>query len=345
MRRWLEVQSALHGNVWEWYVQYHECKITIYFRDVREVCYSSSGVYPSLTNPLGDAQLWADFYFLDTDERRRYAQTSHEYLVEQLQFTGDESISSGSTQKIKLAFNHPVKELIWVVQKDDLVDASNKGVMNQIYGPQHWNYTTKADTTGFAGVSTNAFDTGLWSGSPLAINSLFASALSGTPTSNFDPNAGNQTTFNTNFTWYIGSNAGANPVTGGTTGTTTSVGLLDLGVNPVKDAKLMLNGSDRFALRIGDVFSKVIPYAHHENIPAIGINVYSFAISPEQAQPSGSCNFSRIDQAQLNVTLDPATFQGSPGSTGPTSAKLRIYAINYNVLRVMSGMGGLAYSN
>ena len=327
-------------------MQYHECKITIYFRDVKDVCYSSSGVYPSLTQPGGDAQLWATFYFLDTDERRRYAQTSHEYLVEQLQFTGDESISSGSTQKIKLAFNHPVKELVWVVQKDDIVDPSNKGVMDKIFGPQWWNYTTRADLTGFSGVSTNAFDTGLYAGSPLAINPLFSSALTGTSrTSNYDP-AGGVTTFNSNFTWYVGSNAGSNPATGGLNGSTGVIGLLDLGVNPVVNAKLMLNGSDRFATRGGSFFSQVVPYEAHENIPAVGINVYSFAISPESAQPSGSCNFSRIDQAQLNVTLDPAVFIPTEGSTQTaTNAKLRIYAVNYNVLRVMSGMGGLAYSN
>jgi len=62
------------------------------------------------------------------------------------------------------------------------------------------------------------------------------------------------------------------------------------------------------------------------------INVYSFALKPEEHQPSGTCNFSRIDSAKLNFSSDP----GAAGN---------IYAVNYNVLRIMSGMGGLAYSN
>ena len=318
-------------------MQYHECKITIYFRDVREITYLKNNgggtTYPSLTNTGGDAQLWCDYFFLDTDERRRYAQTSHEYLIRQCQFTGDESISSGSTQKVKLAFNHPVLELIWVVQKDDVVDYQNTGVMDKIYGPQHWNYTTRADTSGLSGVVFNAFDSGLHSGSPLATNLAFANPLTTTATSNFDPNAGT-TTYNSNFTWYSGTALGS--ANNGTTG----AALLDLGVNPTLVAKLMLNGSDRFAERSGVYFNTIQPFQHHTAIPAVGINVYSFAISPELSQPSGTCNFSRIDQAQLNVTLNPDTFVATDGNANSTtSAKLRIYAVNFNVLRVMSGMG------
>jgi hypothetical protein len=80
----------------------------------------------------------------------------------------------------------------------------------------------------------------------------------------------------------------------------------------------------------------VQPYQHHTNIPPTGINVYSFALKPEEHQPSGSCNFSRIDNATLQLQLTPKSALGS---------KIRVYAFNYNVLRIMSGMGGLAYSN
>jgi len=83
----------------------------------------------------------------------------------------------------------------------------------------------------------------------------------------------------------------------------------------------------------------VQPYQHHTNVPATGINVYSFALKPEEHQPSGTCNFSRIDNATLQLTLTAATTASS--ATG----KVRVYAVNYNVLRIMSGMGGLAYSN
>ena len=110
--------------------------------------------------------------------------------------------------------------------------------------------------------------------------------------------------------------------------------LYDAGVNMVVDAKLQLNGHDRFSTREGRYFNLVQPYQHHERIPAPGINVYSFGLKPEEHQPSGTCNMSRIDNATLVLTLATVS-----------AHKIRVYATNYNVLRIMSGMGGLAYSN
>ena len=111
------------------------------------------------------------------------------------------------------------------------------------------------------------------------------------------------------------------------------------GKNPVEVAKLQLNGQDRFTEREGSYFDKVQPYQHHSRTPSTGINVYSFALRPEEHQPSGTCNFSRIDKATLQLTVSLNTVVGSH------TAQVRVYALNYNVLRVMSGMGGLAYSN
>jgi len=111
------------------------------------------------------------------------------------------------------------------------------------------------------------------------------------------------------------------------------------GENPVVTAKLQLNGQDRFSEREGTYFDLVQPYQHHTRNPDTGINVYSFALRPEEHQPSGTCNFSRIDNATLQLVLSNATVEGT------STAKVRVYATNYNVLRVMSGMGGLAYSN
>jgi hypothetical protein len=111
------------------------------------------------------------------------------------------------------------------------------------------------------------------------------------------------------------------------------------GQNPVVTAKLQLNGQDRFSEREGTYFSLVQPYQCHTRNPDEGINVYSFALRPEEHQPSGTCNFSRIDNATLQLVLSNATVQGT------NTAKVRVYATNYNVLRIMSGMGGLAYSN
>ena len=111
------------------------------------------------------------------------------------------------------------------------------------------------------------------------------------------------------------------------------------GENPVVTAKLQLNGQDRFSEREGTYFDLVQPYQHHTRNPDTGINVYSFALRPEEHQPSGSCNFSRIDNATLQLVLSNATVEGTE------TAKVRVYATSYNVLRVMSGMAGVAYSN
>jgi hypothetical protein len=111
------------------------------------------------------------------------------------------------------------------------------------------------------------------------------------------------------------------------------------GENPVVVAKLQLNGQDRFSEREGTYFDLVQPFQHHTRAPDTGINVYSFALRPEEHQPSGTCNFSRIDNATLQLVLSNATV------SGVSTAKVRVYAVNYNVLRIMSGMGGLAYSN
>ena len=121
--------------------------------------------------------------------------------------------------------------------------------------------------------------------------------------------------------------------------TETSLSMHCWGENPVVTAKLQLNGQDRFSEREGTYFDLVQPYQHHTRNPDTGINVYSFALRPEEHQPSGTCNFSRIDNATLQLILSNATVEGTK------TAKVRVYATNYNVLRIMSGMGGLAYPN
>ena len=135
-------------------------------------------------------------------------------------------------------------------------------------------------------------------------------------------------------------------------------GNVDTGKNTCDKAKIQLNGQDRFSQRSGDYFNFVQPYNHHTKTPHTGINVYSFALKPEEHQPSGTCNFSRIDNANLFLTvtnntiltgelkLNSGVLSENLGTTkSPANANVRVYAVNYNVLRIMSGMGGLAYSN
>jgi hypothetical protein len=235
-------------------LQYHEVKVNIEFNSMENIratntndMLASSGlVLTSIADfESFSATLWADYIFLDTDERKRFAQLSHEYLIEQLQFTGTESITENTVKASRLSFNHPCKELIWAVRPEPDITGCNV----------NWNNFTNA-----------------------ADNNTISSNL-------------------------------------------------------ITTAKLQLNGNDRFAERDGKYFSLVQPYQHHNNIPVNqGINVYSFALKPEEHQPSGTLNMSRIDTAQLQVK------SSKPG-------ELFVYAVNYNVLRILSGMGGLAYSN
>ena len=110
----------------------------------------------------------------------------------------------------------------------------------------------------------------------------------------------------------------------------------NVSVGPIGTFKLILNGQDRFKEQKGKYFNQVQPYTYHSGTPYPGIYCYSFALKPEEHQPTGTCNFSRIDNAQVDVQIK----SGSVGNT-----VLNMFAVNYNVLRIQSGMGGLAFSN
>ena len=248
-------------------LQYHEVKINIQF-ETGALCQGAAGTLSAFPN----ATLWVDYVFLDTDERRRFAQLSHEYLIEQLQFTGSESISSTKLNS-KLSFNHPCKELVWFANKKSTASGTNQYDVNN-----NWFNFTTAHTN--VTIANNFYNK----------NPLHNTAVAS--------------------------------------------------INPIVTGKLILNGNDRFSARPGSYFNLVQPFQHHENIPTnAGINVYSFALKPEEHQPSGTLNMSRIDTATLSLDLDSSLTGTNISST------LNVYAVNYNVLRILSGMGGLAYSN
>jgi hypothetical protein len=295
-------------------LQYHEVKINLELRPVTDVYWAGTSADGGATwttslgsvsvGSLNACSLYVDYIYLDTDERRRFAQVSHEYLIEQLQYTGEESTNT-TVNKIKLNFNHPCKELIWVVQKSsNVVDQSGAVVAaSHALGKQWYNYTDGQDNT------YNSTD--VWTSSNVTLTGI-------------------------NNDHFTGSMPGV--AAGGANSVFIPVSF-EVGFNPVSLCKLQLNGHDRFSERDGKYFNLVQPYQHHENVPVQGINVYSFGLKPEEHQPSGTCNFSRIDNATLALTLTPAT------TANNTTAYIRVYAVNYNVLRIMSGMGGLAYSN
>ena len=366
-------------------LQYHEVKINLDFRPKNE-CYVSTGssmggcggshgnldlfCVPSLEA----ASLYVDYIYLDTDERRRFAQVSHEYLIEQLQFTGDES-TVNTNVKVKLNFNHPCKELIWVVQRDDVCKL----------GYNQWNnYTDDFDldagasydtSTGLPSTDMAVFSNVEGDSVPFPyvysndmdadfqnyLNDLGLAHNSNDPTNNPPgqdatlhgaPRPGGTTGMakslqgaGNNFNPYFFPGANTNNLaptdfaaltTAAEFSDHAGLGPRNAGRNPVVRAKLQLNGHDRFQERLGSYFNLVQPYQHHTNVPPTGINVYSFGLKPEEHQPSGTCNMSRIDNATLQLQLTPKAALGS---------KIRVYATNYNVLRIMSGMGGLAYSN
>jgi len=227
-------------------LQYHEVKLITEFE--------TQGNSVDGNGSLNGIKLYVDYIYLDTDERRRFAQVSHEYLIEQLQYQ-----SSGPDQTFKLNFNHPVKELIWCGQR--------------------------AAATGVNGGGST----------PMPV------ALHASPGDKLHDEA--------------------------LASCTTTI--------------LKLNGHDRFSGRHQGYFTRCQPWTYHSNpgggVQGDAISVYSFALKPEEHQPSGTCNFSRIDNAQLHFS---AKVCGGTETEG-----LHIYAVNYNVLRIMSGMGGLAYSN
>ena len=384
-------------------LQYHEVKINFEFSPIADlVNYQAGGSVPNID--MQSASLFVDYVYLDTEERKRFAQAQHEYLIEQVQFTGTESINS-LTQKFRLNFNHPCKALYWITQlgryqsanpflaynpknldsailtatkrlvlalaryTGGLLDLSNNGISTSNYlssneilsgGIQPVNSTDAVLSALFLRIKPIAIDdvpdidnitilgdlltideisqpiSTKWNvylnsahsiatgqRSVLDLQTYQVSTSSSAPSSDGVSNQNIIVTQNDNYGYYI-----------------------DKSGNPVNSVLLQLNGHDRFTERDGNYFNYVQPYQHHSNTPTDGLNMYSFSLNPEEHQPSGTCNMSRIDNATLNLT-----FGGAPDSTDfktdyiASNSNISIYATNYNVLRIMSGMGGLAYSN
>ena len=297
-------------------LQYHEVKLKFEFEHERRLIYSvddadiaKSYPYERHPNHNHDFKLWVDYIYLDTDERRRFAQVSHEYLIEQIQYQTS-NINTPNTN-IDLYFNHPVKELIWCTKSVGTEGRNHLG-----------------------GNIGNRIGNGI--------------------TSREDPSSGETSLDQMGGEW-----------------------------------QLKLNGHERFKSRDTKYFTRTQVWQHHTGygaLPTYGIYssqfsnfdntqrilhiggdnnaslvsspigndsiaVYSFALKPEEHQPSGTCNFSRIDSAQLvgkNLKIasarnDNHSLEDLNGSNN--KMEITIYAVNYNVLRIMSGMGGLAYSN
>ncbi len=327
------------------------------------------------------AELWADYIYLDTDERRRFAQVSHEYLIEQVQRQ-----SLTNTRINKLNFNHPVKELIWTstVDYDRAHIKLNGHDRFALQEPEYfqlrqpYDYHTavpKQNLPAAAQLTTldrqTQFET-------LGATSAAAPALSATLTevaADTDVSSNGLFDFTDSTLTFQIDAAGDGNVTRGAAGTQQLVSGDQLALvitgdssSPGADGQFTAGliyfatltstptvastivtfnitpptSADETALVLGNTANvqgtlRIFAVSNGNSAQARtsqmvdNINVYSFALKPEEHQPSGTCNFSRIDNAQL-------VCEGSP-TFG------HMYAVNYNVLRIMSGMGGLAYSN
>jgi len=356
-------------------LQYHEVRIYFEFVQLQYLtvsAYGSGSAITWTTKPTLDASLWVDYIYLDQEERKRFAQATHEYLIEQVQFPSTESVNTVNT-RTRLSFNHPCKFLAWVVRLGRYTsgyrflgyDASDANAMllqatkrfilgfciigsgNTISVSGDFVVGKVSLSTAYAAYFTAAaaivvrndlfdVDNVTITGKLLPIEVASQSA------DQFETAAGGSNLRNTN-----ANNDGA-AVNDIVVYQYDNYGLqLDRSENPVQLGLLQLNGHDRFDQRDGDYFNYVQPYQCFTNTPNDGVNVYSFALTPEEHQPSGTCNFSRIDNATLALTLGRAGESASAFKSMylDTDCDLNIYAFNYNVLRVMSGMAGLAYSN
>ena len=248
-------------------LQYHEIRVKITFEKFQNLLVAVTNgqyqqiSYTAVSPTFTSFQMFNNYYYLDTVERRKFAQNAHEYLIEQVQSQSGNVLSLTGENIIRLNLNHPTKEIIWVFNR------------NGTYAP------------------LNDFSLG----------------------TNIIPN-----------------------------GTPNQFA-------PLYNFKLIINGTDRFKERPGEYFRLVQNYDHHTRIPGNYIYVYSFALRPEEHQPSGTCNFSRIDTAQLDFFLRsssiPGNIDGTPVDSYTELPSYTLYAPSYNILRIMGGMGGLAYSN
>lgn len=264
--------------------------------------------------------LLANYIYLDDDERRRFAQSSHEYLMFQVQSRVYGGIQQGPNT-VELDIFHPVKELIWAFQKDNVGDLND------------WdNYTFTDLAHDYLEVKeeyNNKFDFLEQMPDSNFMNSInnFITTIETQPPVAAEPN-------------FLGP------------GLSNSLAFNDY-LNIMLNATLLLNGHERFERRDNVFFNALQPYKYHTHSAAPGVNVYSFAIHPESEQPSGTANFSRFNKAELQFCVrrdlcddppqDPIEDVSQQGIIRPVTYNLYFFAINYNVFRIMGGMGSLAF--
>lgn len=259
--------------------------------------------------------------------------------------------------KVSLEFNHPCKEIFFTAQQEYFLDCCKQfescEPLYKALGVQTYNYTDCLDAMPRAHHAFHA-DNPMGSTTAYGQRTIF-NGLFRNPGAMSDSIAGGaQVWDNTIYADGWQNNTGEQqswaPLSAEVGSLVSDAGAIVLGEtargmhcwgrNPFKKVELQFNGIERFSAREGDWFSLVQPFQYHTSMPDQGINLYSFSLRPEEHQPSGTCNFSRLDSVTLVLALTDKMF-----TAFNNTAILKAWATNYNVLRVMSGMGGLAYSN
>ena len=352
-------------------LQYHEVRINLEFNDLRNLCWDVTPQITSNYHTIRDrvaaanlqaASLYVDYIYLDVDERRRFAQQSHEYLIDQLQYGLQQTLTTASA-RIDLTLNHPVKELVWVFQDAEKTDCGSATTLATGY-TQPFVYDDIVNRCRLQINGQDRFDERygdyFWKVQPYQHHSgggfwptrqeTNAVTATGTPTSftftsRFTLTA--TTSATQSFTGLVGTLVAGQTVTGAGISTTNTISSVTFSS---ASAGTIVFATSFTATASVYIASSTI--ADDNTITSTGtavttyqvanpINVYSFALQPEEHQPSGTCNFSRIDTTTL-------VFDSFKTGTYPTKSRpfnFRMYAVNYNIFRVMSGMGGLAYSN
>jgi hypothetical protein len=279
------------------------------------------------------AYLDVNYIFLDEDERKKYAQINHEYLITQVQTSHfilnnvNESIK-GSVNILNLLFQHPVKELIWVLRRND---AKDRNQWNN-YTTSLYNYDFNDSTNNFTKTFSNPNPgTNLFHIQKAIMQSNYIRGIA----NGFDSGGTRNDTcidgfFDAN-DYYNKNSDSFNQIN-----------------NIMYNAKLVFNGNDRFSSKDNVFFNYLQPFKYHTSTPSPGVNVFSFALNPEDDQPSGTCNMSRIDLVQLELSLRWLFHKTNTDCNAVDlneGYELFIFGVNYNVLRILGGMGGLVFSN
>lgn len=349
--------------------QYHDTQVEIEFNSLDKLVCGRNAA--SATGSMLSCSLFADYTYLGNIERNKFAESSHEYLIEQVQTNNGESVNSQS-QKFRIDFNHPNKALNIVVQQDKFV--SNKKFL--AWNPKNHDKMIQ-DATKRAALAYGTLDTatGKYTGGSIADADLKAAItaagvagvdISGGALLDIDACIITGTPLDERYVSMTIAEWDA-LVTNAVTRATVGDGAASLDVtvndwsnfgmflnrkgNPVSEILIQLNNSERLSKRDSNYYTYVQAVQCFNAGPSTPINSYSFALNALAYQPSGACNMSRIDNAAVHIDFATTAYVNVSGkwtavTVSPyTAAKCTILGSNNNVFRVMGGMAGMGFNN